>query len=53
MLHGFFGDGWRADIRPLHEVERRNNLFAAKSETWLNVKNTYAARDKGVLAIVE
>jgi len=45
MLHGFFGYGWRADTRPLHEVERGNYLLAAKSETWLNVKNAYAAGD--------
>jgi hypothetical protein len=41
VLHGFFGDSWVAGIGPLHEIERRNYLFAAKSENWLNVKATY------------
>lgn len=41
VLHGFFGDDWLAGIGPLHEQERRNYLFAAKSDTWLTVKAAY------------
>ena len=41
ILHGFFGDDWPAGIGPIHEIERRNYLFAAKSDTWLKVKNSY------------
>lgn len=41
VLHGFFGDDWISGIGPLHEQERRNYLFAAKSDTWLTVKAAY------------
>lgn len=41
VLHGFFGDDWQTGIGPLHEQERRNYLFAAKSDTWLTVKAAY------------
>lgn len=41
ILHGFFGDDWSEGIGPIHETERRNYLFAAKSETWLKVKANY------------
>ncbi|OLN84434.1 hypothetical protein CCHL11_08234 [Colletotrichum chlorophyti] len=41
VLHGFFGDDWVAGVGPMHEAERRNYLFAAKSETWLKVKSHY------------
>ncbi|KAI9923974.1 hypothetical protein MW887_007432 [Aspergillus wentii] len=41
VLHGFFGDDWGAGIGPLHEQERRNYLFAAKSGGWAAVKNDY------------
>lgn len=41
ILHGFFGDDWAAGIGPLHEAERRNYLFAAKSDNWLKVKANY------------
>ena len=41
MLHGFFGDDWAAGIGPLHEQERRNFLFAAKSGGWATVKTQY------------
>lgn len=41
ILHGFFGDDWAAGIGPLHEAERRNYLFAAKSDNWLRVKASY------------
>lgn len=45
VLHGFFGDDWAEGIGPLHEVERRNYLFAAKSDTWLSVKSSYDMAD--------
>ena len=41
VLHGFFGDDWVMGIGPLHEQERRNYLFAAKSDTWLRVRASY------------
>ncbi|MCJ1448871.1 MAG: hypothetical protein MMC23_009390 [Stictis urceolatum] len=41
VLHGFFGDDWAAGIGPLHEQERRNYLFAAKSGGWAGVKRDY------------
>ncbi len=41
VLHGFFGDDWVAGIGKLHEMERRNYLFAAKSTNWLQVKKAY------------
>ncbi|CAK7220625.1 hypothetical protein SCUCBS95973_004222 [Sporothrix curviconia] len=41
VLHGFFGDDWVAGIGPMHETERRNYLFAAKSDNWLKVKADY------------
>jgi hypothetical protein len=41
VLHGFFGDDWLAGVGRLHETERRNYLFAAKSDTWLKVKTDY------------
>jgi len=31
VLRGFFGDDWAAGVDPLHEQERRNYLFTAKS----------------------
>nr|KMM73421.1 hypothetical protein CPAG_09710 [Coccidioides posadasii RMSCC 3488] len=41
VLHGFFGDDWVTGIGPLHEQERRNYLFAAKSGGWAAVKRDY------------
>lgn len=41
ILHGFFGDDWASGIGPLHEQERRNYLFAAKSGGWAAVKRDY------------
>jgi hypothetical protein len=41
VLHGFFGDDWRAGVGPLHEQERRNYLLAAKSGGWASVKRDY------------
>ncbi|OTB18104.1 hypothetical protein K445DRAFT_73294 [Daldinia sp. EC12] len=46
VLHGFFGDDWLAGIGHLHEVERRNFLFAAKSAGWLKVKSQYDMPDE-------
>jgi hypothetical protein len=46
VLHGFFGDDWAAGIGPLHEQERRNYLFAAKSDNWLKVKAAYDIGDE-------
>lgn len=44
-MNGFFGDEWEAGIGPIHESERRNYLFAAKSDTWLSVKSHYDMED--------
>lgn len=41
ILHGFFGDDWAKGVGPLHETERRNYLFAAKSGGWASVKSAY------------
>jgi hypothetical protein len=41
VLHGFFGDDWVLGIGSLHEIERRNYLFAAKSTSWMKVKSAY------------
>jgi hypothetical protein len=46
VLHGFFGDDWAAGLGHLHEVERRNYLFAAKSASWLDVKSHYDMGDE-------
>ncbi|KAG6027139.1 hypothetical protein E4U41_001047 [Claviceps citrina] len=40
-LRGFFGDDWTEGIGSIHEAERRNYMFAAKSEPWLKVKAQY------------
>ncbi|KAI1753484.1 hypothetical protein F4782DRAFT_77890 [Xylaria castorea] len=45
VLHGFFGNDWELGIRHLHEVERRNYLFAAKASNWLDVKSQYDMPD--------
>ncbi|KAI5917312.1 hypothetical protein F4810DRAFT_704990 [Camillea tinctor] len=45
VLHGFFGDNWALGIGHIHEVERRNYLFAAKSSSWLDVKSQYDMPD--------
>ena len=45
VLHGFFGDDWPEGVGPIHETERRNYLFAAKSDTWLKVKANYDMAD--------
>lgn len=41
VLHGFFGDDWAIGVGSLHEQERRNYLFAAKSGGWASVKKDY------------
>lgn len=41
VLHGFFGDDFATGIGPLHEQERRNFFFAAKSGGWAAVKRDY------------
>lgn len=41
VLHGFFGDDYKKGIGELHEIERRNYLFAAKSTSWMKVKQAY------------
>jgi hypothetical protein len=41
ILHGFFGDDWVRGVGALHEIERRNYLFAAKSTSWMKVKQAY------------
>ena len=41
ILHGWFGDDWALGIGPMHESERRNFLFAAKSGGWTSVKQDY------------
>lgn len=41
LLHSFFGSDWLRGIGPLHDLERRNYLFAAKSASWLDVKTSY------------
>ncbi|KAL4870737.1 hypothetical protein BDV12DRAFT_48934 [Aspergillus spectabilis] len=41
VLQGFFGDDWQSGVGPLHEKERCNYLFAAKSGGWTAVKKDY------------
>ncbi|KOS18007.1 hypothetical protein ESCO_002548 [Escovopsis weberi] len=41
VLFGFFGSDWSSGIGHIHENERKNYLFAAKSETWLKVRASY------------
>ncbi|KAI9055345.1 hypothetical protein LZ554_000304 [Drepanopeziza brunnea f. sp. 'monogermtubi'] len=41
VLHGFFGDEWQAGVGALHEIERRNYMFAAKSVSWQQCKEAY------------
>ncbi|TQV99109.1 hypothetical protein V2A60_004601 [Cordyceps javanica] len=41
VLHGFFGDDWSEGVGQIHDMERRNFLFAAKSENWVKVKSSY------------
>ncbi|KAI5785736.1 hypothetical protein FPQ18DRAFT_351142 [Pyronema domesticum] len=41
ILEGWFGKDWRQGVGTLHEQERRNFLFAAKSGGWSAVKTLY------------
>lgn len=41
VLRGFFGTDWAKGIGVIHKVERRNYLFAAKSTSWMKVKQAY------------
>jgi hypothetical protein len=41
VLHGFFGEDWAGGVGALHEIERRNYMFAAKSTSWMRVKQEY------------
>ncbi|PBP25226.1 hypothetical protein BUE80_DR003669 [Diplocarpon rosae] len=41
VLHGFFGDDWQSGVGQLHEMERRNYMFASKAASWLTVKQAY------------
>jgi len=52
ILHGFFGDNWAAGVGPLHETERRNYLFAAKSDNWLKVKSSYDMDDNQMIPFI-
>ncbi|KAK3363894.1 hypothetical protein B0T25DRAFT_445107 [Lasiosphaeria hispida] len=49
VMRGFFGADWEVGMGPLHAQERRNYLLAAKSGSWLAVKQAY---DEGVDAPV-
>lgn len=49
VLHGFFGNDWKRGVGSLHEIERRNYLFAAKSTNWVEVKQSYdISRDESI-----
>ncbi|KAK7178383.1 hypothetical protein PSPO01_15569 [Paraphaeosphaeria sporulosa] len=41
IMHGFFGDDWKKGIGPIHEQERCNYMFAAKSVGWAHVRHIY------------
>jgi len=41
VLRVWFGENWRQGVSPLHEQEKRNLLFAAKSGGWASVKKDY------------
>ncbi|KAF7864525.1 hypothetical protein EAF04_006657 [Stromatinia cepivora] len=41
ILGTWFGADWRQGIGTIHEMERRNYLFASKSKEWLDVKKYY------------
>ncbi|KAK4992821.1 hypothetical protein LTR66_006183 [Elasticomyces elasticus] len=46
ILHGFFGDDYRAGIGPLQDCERRNYLFAAKAGGWRSCKKSYDMNER-------
>ena len=41
ILHGWFGEDWVLGVGPLHEQERRNYLFVAKSGGYQAAKRDY------------
>lgn len=41
ILGTWFGANWLQGIGTIHEMERRNYLFASKSKEWLDVKKYY------------
>lgn len=41
ILGLWFGANWRQGVGVMHEMERRNYLFASKSKEWLDVKKYY------------
>ncbi|KAL5371671.1 hypothetical protein DPSP01_014096 [Paraphaeosphaeria sporulosa] len=41
IMHGFFGEDWKKGIGHIHEHERRNYMFAAKSVGWAHVRYMY------------
>ncbi|KAI9646514.1 hypothetical protein NHQ30_004507 [Ciborinia camelliae] len=41
ILGTWFGPDWHQGIGTIHEMERRNYLFASKSKEWLDVKKYY------------
>ncbi|KAI5287090.1 hypothetical protein KEM54_006250 [Ascosphaera aggregata] len=41
ILHGFFGDFWRAGVGHIRKQERFNYLFAAKTGNWEKCKAMY------------
>ncbi|QSZ35493.1 hypothetical protein DSL72_008363 [Monilinia vaccinii-corymbosi] len=41
ILGAWFGADWVQGIGTIHEMERRNYLFASKSKEWLDVKKYY------------
>lgn len=47
ILHGFFGDSYKAGIAPHLDCERRNYLFAAKHGGWRTCKKFYDAGSSG------
>lgn len=47
ILHGFFGDSYKAGIAPHLDCERRNYLFAAKHGGWRTCKKSYDAGSCG------
>jgi hypothetical protein len=53
VLHGFFGDDWVAGVGRMHETERRNYLFAAKSDNWLKVKADYDMSDNQTIPFLQ
>jgi hypothetical protein len=47
ILHGFFGDSYKAGIAPHLDCERRNFLFTAKHGGWRTCKKFYDAGSAG------